>query len=255
MKYEISGTTLQTVGIDLNAGEEIYSQTSAMAWMTDAIRMNTNTGGGLWQGIKRSLSGGGLFITTFAAEKNGHIAFASKFPGTIMPVTLKDGEALFCRKETFLCAEKSVVLDIAFQKNIGAGIFGGQGFILQRVTGPGTVWLDLSGEVVTKDLASGERLLVHAGHIGVQSPTVTMDIQMISGVSNLFFGGEGIFLATLTGPGRIWLQSMPIINLASAIAQYMPVNNGGRGSGLAATGTVGGLLGLAAMLGDNERST
>ncbi len=245
MKYEISGTTMQTVAIDLAPGEKIYSQTSTMAWMTDNIQMDTHTGGGLWSGIKRSMSGGSLFVTTFAAtQKDGHIAFASKFPGNIMPVMLKDGESLICRKETFLCAEQTVSLDIAWQKRLGAGFFAGEGFILQRLTGPGTVWLDLAGEVVTKELAVGERLLVHVGHIGVQSPTVTTDIQIVSGISNVLFGGEGMFLATLTGPGRIWLQSMPLINLAEALARYLPNTQNNAGA-MVAGGSIGELLGSA----------
>jgi uncharacterized protein (TIGR00266 family) len=255
MKYEVSGTTMQTVAIDLAPGEKIYSQTSTMAWMTDNVQMDTHTGGGLMAGIKRSLSGGGLFVTTFTAtQKDGHIAFASKFPGSIMPVTLKDGESLICRKETFLCAEQSVVLDIAWQKRLGAGFFAGEGFILQRVSGPGTVWLDLAGEIVARDLAAGERLLVHAGHIGVQTASVSTDIQMVSGISNFLFGGEGMFLATLTGPGRVWLQSMPLMNLAEAIARYLPAA-GNNTTPAIAGGGVGGLLGLAAVLGNTEQST
>ena len=139
-----------------------------------------------------------------------------------MPVALAPGQSIICRKETFLCAEKSVTLELAWQKRLGAGFFGGEGFILQRVTGPGTVFLDLSGEVVEKVLAPGERLLVHAGHVGAMDPDVTFDIQMVSGFRNILFGGEGLFLATLTGPGRVALQSMPIINLAEEIGRYLP---------------------------------
>ena len=255
MKYEVSGTVMQTVAIDLNQGETIYSQTSNMAWMSDSVKMSTNTGGGLFAGLKRSFSGGGLFITDFHAERDGHIAFAPRFPGTIMPVELKPGESLVCRKETFLCAEKSVTFDIAWQKRLGAGFFAGQGFVLQRVTGPGTVWLDLSGEVVARDLAAGEKLLVHAGHIGVQAPSVSIDIQMIKGFSNILFGGEGLFLATLQGPGRVWLQSMPIMNLAEEIARYLPQQSAGGGnamSSVVAGSAIGGLLG---MMGSNNGST
>jgi uncharacterized protein (TIGR00266 family) len=257
MKYQINGTVMQTVSIDLTRGEQVYSQTSNMAWMTESIRMETDTGGGIMASIKRGLSGGGLFITNFTAENDGHIAFAPRFPGTIMPVELKAGEALICRKETFLCAEKSVTFDIAWQGRLGAGFFAGQGFILQRVTGPGTVWLDLSGEVVVRDLAQGERLLVHAGHIGVQSPSVSVDIQMVKGFSNILFGGEGIFLATLQGPGRVWLQSMPIMHLAEEIARYMPQQGANANMGntvqSAAIGTaVGGLLGMLGGNSDNN---
>ena len=250
MRFEVSGTLMQTVAIDLAPGETIYSQTNCMAWMSDNIQMNTHTGGGLLAGLKRSLTGGSLFITEFTAETAGHIAFAPRFPGTIVARTLAPNESLICRKETFLCAERSVNLEIAWQQRIGAGFFGGEGFILQRVTGPGTVWLDLSGEVVDRSLAPGERLLVHAGHVGVQEPTVQFDIQMVRGFRNVLFGGEGLFLATLTGPGHVWLQSMPIMNLAEEIARYLPQGSSapsstlGQAAGVAAVGSLlGGLFG------------
>ena len=224
MKFEISGTVMQTVAIDLDPGEQIYSQTNTMAWMNEAIVMDTHTGGGFLAGLKRSLSGGSLFITDFTAQGGpGHVAFAPRFPGTIIAKPLAAGESLICRKETFLCAQKSVTLELAWQRRLGAGFFGGEGFTLQKVTGPGTVWLDLSGEVVEKDLAAGEKLLVHAGHVGIQTTTVEFDIQMIRGFKNVVFGGEGLFLATLTGPGHVWLQSMPIMNLAEEVGRYLPV--------------------------------
>ena len=249
MRYEINGTTMQTVSIDLARGETLYSQTASMAWMSDGIRMDTHTGGGLMAGLKRMVSGGGLFITEFTAEMDGNIAFAPRFPGQIMAVPLAAGQSLICRKETFLCAERSVALDIFFQQRLGAGFFAGEGFILQRVTGPGTVFLDLSGEVVEKTLAAGERLLVHAGHIGMQDPSVQVSIQMLRGFRNVLFGGEGLFLATLTGPGRVWLQSMPIINLAEEIGRYLPQRDGGSSSGPVAGGAaLGGILG--GLLGD-----
>jgi uncharacterized protein (AIM24 family) len=164
MQYQISGTVMQTLAIDLLPGEIVYSQTNCMCWMNDAIEMNTNTGDGFLAGFGRMFGGGSLFITDFTARGNGHVAFAPRFPGTIKPVQLADGESVICRKQTFLCAEKSVSLAITWQQRIGAGFFGGEGFILQQVTGPGTAFLDLSGEVVERDLAAGERLLVHAGH-------------------------------------------------------------------------------------------
>lgn len=255
MRYEISGTVMQTVSIDLDRGERIYSQTHQMAWMSESITMDTHTGGGLFAGIRRAMSGGSLFVTEYGAEAPGHVAFAPRFPGTIAPFVLAPGQSLICRKETFLCAEMSVTLDIAFQQRLGAGLFAGEGFILQRVTGPGTVFLDLSGEVVEKTLAPGERLRVHAGHIGVQEPTVGTDIQMVRGFRNVLFGGEGLFLATLTGPGKIWLQSMPILNLAEEIARHLPGNEerGGSGvGGMIGTGAAGAAIGgiLGSLLGN-----
>jgi uncharacterized protein (TIGR00266 family) len=252
MKYDIAGTVMQTVQIDLNPGEAIYSQTHAMAWMNDGIAMNTHTGGGLFAGLKRAMGGGSFFVTEYSAARGpGHVAFAPRFPGTILAKTLGPGQSLICRKETFLCAEMSVTLEIALQQRLGAGFFAGEGFILQRVTGPGAVFLDLSGEVVEKDLAPGERLLVHAGHIGMQDPTVSTDIQMIGGFRNMLFGGEGLFLATLTGPGHIWLQSMPILNLAEEIARYLPGsdNGRGRGGGMGIAPAVGGAAIVGGILG------
>ena len=244
MKYEISGSTMQTVSIDLEPGETIFSQTHAMAWMTDGVDMHTNTGGGLFAGLKRAMSGGSFFITEYTAQRRSQIAFAPRFPGNILPMRLAAGQSLVCRKETFLCAEQSVTLEIALQQRLGAGFFAGEGFILQRVTGPGVVFLDLSGEVVEKELGPGERLLVHAGHIGIQEPTVSTDIQMVRGFRNVLFGGEGLFLATLTGPGRIWLQSMPILNLAEEIARHMPGGQDtGRGGGALGAGVGGAVLG------------
>jgi len=251
MKYEISGTIMQTVAIDLMPGEAVFSQTNAMSWMNDQIEMNTHTGGGFFAGLKRSFSGGGFFITDFTARGTGHVAFAPRFPGTILPFQLGPGQSLLCRKETFLCAQKSVTLEIAWQKRLGAGFFGGEGFILQKVTGPGVVFLDLSGEVVEKELGPGEKLLVHAGHVGIMAPSVSFDIQMVRGFKNVLFGGEGLFLATLTGPGHVYLQSMPIMNLAEEIGRYLPGTSekvstgtiGGAAVGSAIGGILGGLLG------------
>jgi uncharacterized protein (TIGR00266 family) len=253
MRYEISGTTMQTVSIDLDPGETIVSQTHQMAWMSDGIDMDTHTGGGFFAGLKRAMSGGSLFITEYRANTRAHVAFAPRFPGKILAFPLAHGQSLICRKETFLCAERTVSLEIALQQRLGAGLFAGEGFILQRVTGPGTVFLDLSGEVIEKSLAPGERLRVHAGHIGIQEPGVSTDIAMVRGFRNVLFGGEGLFLATLTGPGKVWLQSMPILNLAEEIARHLPGDRNERASvgsnlgsalgGGAAGAAIGGLLG------------
>ena len=164
MQHKIHGTTLQTLEIDLAPGEMVFSQTHQMAWMTEAVKMDTNTGGGLMKGLMRSLSGASLFLTHFTAERTpGLVAFCPRFPGSLVARNLAAGETLICRKETFLCAQSSVTLDIFFRQQLGAGVFGGEGFVLQKVTGPGWVFLDLSGEVVEKDLKPGEVLLVHVG--------------------------------------------------------------------------------------------
>ena len=253
MRYEITGAVMQTVAIELAPGEAVYSQTNAMAWMNDQVEMDTHTGGGFLAGLARSFGGGSFFITDFTARGPGHVAFAPRFPGTIIPALLQAGQSLVCRKETFLVVEKSVALEIAWQQRLGAGFFGGGGFILQKVTGPGVVWLDLSGEVVERDLGVGERLLVHAGHVGMFEPSIAFDIQMVSGFRNVLFGGEGLFLATLTGPGHIWLQSMPILNLAEEIARYLPGGDTGANSAAGALGTAAALGAAGGLIGGSDK--
>lgn len=241
MNFTIEGNIMQTVAIDLAAGETVYSQTSTMCWMNDAIDMDTNTGGGFFAGLKRTFMGGSFFVTNFTSRGQGHVAFAPRFPGTIIAPNLAAGESLICRKETFLCAQKSVELSLAFQKKFGAGFFGGDGFILQKVTGPGVVWLDLSGELIEKELAAGEILKVHAGHVGCFTPSIDFDISLVRGFKNLLFGGEGLFLATLRGPGKVWLQSMPIMNLAEEIARYLPQTSSDNST--ASAGVAGAVIG------------
>ncbi len=248
MRYEISGTVMQTVAIDLTPGETVYSQTNTMCWMNDQVEMNTHTGGGLFAGLKRSFAGGSFFVTDFTARGNGHIAFAPRFPGAIIAAALQPGQSLICRKESFLAAQKSVSLELAWQRKLGAGFFGGEGFILQKVTGPGVVWIDLSGELVERDLSVGEKLLVHAGHVGMFEPSVSFDIQRIAGFKNMIFGGEGLFLATVTGPGHIWLQSMPILNLAEEVARYLPSGGDSGASSTAGGVAAGAALGVAGSL-------
>ena len=246
MHYEIIGTTMQALSVELAAGEQLFSQTNTMAWMSADIEMATHTGGGFFSGLKRTFGGGSFFVTDFTARRPGHIAFAPRFPGTILARPLAAGQSLICRKETFLCAEKSVTLELAWQRKLGAGFFGGEGFILQKVTGPGTVFLDLSGEVMEHQLAGGETLLVHAGHVGVIEPSIAFDIQMVKGFRNILFGGEGLFLASLTGPGKALLQTMPIMNLAEEIARYLPGKAESAGTGAAVGGAVGGVGGSIA---------
>ena len=242
MQATIHGTTMQTVHVHLEPGESVYCQTHAMAWMTDDVQMATNTGGGLLAGLKRSMAGGSFFMTTYTAAGRGtsRVVFASRFPGHVLPFTLKPGESLLCRKETFLVAESTVTFAIAFQQRLGAAFLGGEGFILQRVTGPGTVWLDLSGETCVEELQPGRKLLVHAGHVGIITQGVDFSIQRVGGVRNMIFGGEGIFLASLVGPGKAWLQSMPIMNLAESIAHYLPRGEASAEGGVG--GVVGGVL-------------
>lgn len=242
MQYQIHGTTMQSLEIQLQSGEMVYSQTHQMSWMSSNIKMDTNTGGGIMKGLMRGLSGGSIFVTHFTAEHGkGHVCFCPRFPGTIISRELSPGEVLICRKESFLCATSTVELDVFFRKQIGSGVFGGEGFILQKVKGPGHVFLDLSGEIVEKTLAPHEKLLVHAGHVGVQEPSVGFDIQLIPGFKNILFGGNGLFVAVLTGPGNVILQSMPIANLAEEIFRHGEAGTA-TDSELNAGKVVGGLL-------------
>lgn len=227
MRYEIEGTTLQTLDIYLNAGESVFTESGGMAWMKGNIDMTTNTRGGLLKGLARSLAGESLFMTTYAC-KGGEamVTFTPEAPGSILPVELKSGESRICQKDAFMVAQESVTLEAHFRKKLGTGLFGGEGFILQKLTGPGLAWVEIAGEVREYALQAGEKMKVDPGHIAMYEPSVNYDIQRVKGVKNMLFGGEGLFLATLTGPGKVWLQSLPLSNLAAKLMKYMPVKSG-----------------------------
>ena len=175
------------------------------------------------KGLARSLAGESLFLTTYTCQGTGAlITFTPEAPGSIIPVELGPGEARICQKDAFMVAEDSVTLEVHFRRKLGAGLFGGEGFVLQKVTGPGIAWMEIAGEVRSYNLKDGQTMKVDPGHIAMYEPSVHYDINRVKGVSNILFGGEGLFLATLTGPGRVWLQSLPLANLASRIAQYLP---------------------------------
>lgn len=224
MRYEINGTTLQTLDVYLDNGESLFTESGGMAWMKGNVEMSTNTRGGLLKGLARSLSGESLFLTTYTC-KGGQsmVTFTPEAPGSIVPVPLGSGESRICQKDAFMVAEDSVTLEIHFRRKLGSGLFGGEGFILQKVTGPGLAWVEIAGEVREYSLQPGETMRVDPGHIAMYEPSVNYDIQRVKGVKNMLFGGEGLFLASLTGPGRIWLQSLPLSNLASKLMQYMPM--------------------------------
>jgi uncharacterized protein (TIGR00266 family) len=235
MEYKIIGTTMQAVILELDPGETVYSEGGGMSWMNDRIIMNTNTrGGGLGGIFKRALTGESLFLNEFTSQGGkGIVAFASDFPGKIVPVALTEGQSMIVQKQAFLCAEKTVGLEIHFRKKLGAGFFGGEGFIMQKLTGPGIAFVCLDGEIVEYTLNPGETMRVDTGHVAMYEPGVDLDIEMLRGFRNILFGGEGLFLTTLRGPGRIWLQTMPTMNLAGAIAPYLSAggsSNSGGGS-------------------------
>jgi len=226
MDYKISGTTMETLDIHLKKGESVYTESGGMAWMRGNIAMDTNTRGGVMAGLGRMLSGESLFLTTYTCQSSdGLITFAPEITGKVLDKTLASGESLICQKDAFMCAEDSVKLEMHFRKRLGAGMFGGEGFILQKVTGPGTVFLEIPGEVREYTLKAGEVIQVDPGHIAMFQPTVDYDIHRVKGLSNIFFSGEGLFLARLEGPGKIWLQSLPLANLAAKLSRYMPSSN------------------------------
>jgi uncharacterized protein (TIGR00266 family) len=227
MRYYITGTTMQTLDIRLEAGETVYTESGGMAWMTGDIVMKTDTRGGLLQGLGRRLAGESLFLTTYRCNSGqAMIVFTPESPGTILAFELAPNQSLICQKDAFMCAADSVSLEMHFRKRLGAGLFGGEGFVLQKVTGPGLVFLEIAGEVRDYALEAGQVMKVDPGHLALYEPAVDYNVQTVQGVKNVLFGGEGLFLATLTGPGRIWLQSMPLSNLASKLSRYLPSTKG-----------------------------
>jgi uncharacterized protein (TIGR00266 family) len=218
--YQIHGDDLQLVEIELDPGEGVRAETGAMLYMGDGIEMETTTGGGLVRGLKRMLTGDSFFITTFlnTGRSKSQIAFAAPYPGRIVPLDLYTlGGTFFCQKDSFLCAARGIEIEVAFTRRLGAGVFGGEGFILQRLEGSGNVFVHAGGTVVERNLYSGETLRVDTGCIVGFAPTVDYDIQFVGGFKNALFGGEGLFLAKLTGPGQVFLQSLPFARLADRI--------------------------------------
>ena len=245
MQSRIHGTTMPAIEFLLQPGETVISEAGELSWMTASIGMHTHTqaagGGGFLGAIKRMAGGGTLFMTEYTAQGYpGEIAFCTKVPGHIVPLELhNDGHEYMVHRHGFLCATPGIALGLGFQQSLGAGIFGGDGFLLQKIYGSGTAWLELSGEVIVRDLQPGETLRVHPGHVGAFQSSVNFQITRIQGIRNMIFGGDGIFLAALTGPGRIWLQTLPLPQLAHKLQEYMSggVRETARG------GVVGGVVG------------
>jgi uncharacterized protein (TIGR00266 family) len=226
MRTIITGSVLPVLEVALEPGERLIAETGELSWMTETIALNTtmNAAGssGFLGAFGRALSGGGLFMTEYSAAGGpGVVAFAAKIPGSIVEHAVQPGSALMIHKHGFLCATTGVALGTGFQQSLGAGLFGGNGFLLQRVTGSGTVWVELGGEVIARELAPGERVRVHPGHVGMFEERVGFQITMIPGLRNKLFGGDGFFLAELTGPGHVWLQTLTLTNLAHALSPYL----------------------------------
>ncbi|MCK4670819.1 MAG: TIGR00266 family protein [Nanoarchaeota archaeon] len=221
MKHKIVGTVMQVLNIELKAGEKVYSERGGMTWMSDNIKMDTTAKGGVWKGVTRVFSGESFFLTTFTCEKGtGILTFGSEVPGKILPIDIRPGKEYICQKDAFLCAEETVKLDIHFKKRLGAGFFGGEGFVLQKLSGKGKAFINIDGEVTEVNLKAGQVLKVDTGHLAMYEPTIDYDIQVVKGVKNVLFGGEGFFFAVMRGPGKVWLQSLPARKLAGRLAKY-----------------------------------
>ena len=222
MKYEITGSSLPVVVVTLDKGETIHSERGAMSWMSDGLEMKTNAGGGIGKAFSRMFSGESIFQNTYTASKDGDfIAFASSFPGEILVFDVSEG-TIIAQKTAFLAREESVNMSIYFQKKFGSGFFGGEGFIMQKFEGKGMVFLEIDGSIKEYDLAPGESMILDTGYLAAMTETVKMDIVTVKGVSNVLFGGEGLFNTKVTGPGHVWVQTMPKYKLLSLI----PRDNG-----------------------------
>ena len=223
MKYRIIGNTMPAVEIKFDsAGESIFTQSGGMTWMSEGIHM-TNTRGGLMKGIGRMFAGESLFMATYTADRpDTEIAFASTVAGQILPINAGLNGGLICQKGAFLCAQESVNLNITFSKKISSGLFGGEGFILQDISGQGMAFLEIDGDMIEKQLAPGEVLKVDTGNVVAFEKSVNYEIEMVKGFSNIIFGGEGLFLTKLTGPGKIILQTQNLAEFAGRIARFIP---------------------------------
>lgn len=222
MDYRILGSTMPVVEFTLERGEKLKSQSGAMKWMTPGIDMNTGMAGGLAGAFKRKMAGESAFLNYFTAQDDGEkIAFGHTFPGHIIPVDVSS-ESIICQKRAFLCSTEHVDLSIAFQRRLGAGFFGGEGFVMQKISGSGMAFLEIDGECVEMQLEAGESLKVETGAVGMFQESVRYNIERVKGFTNVLFGGEGLFLTTLTGPGRIWLQTMPIQSMVGEMSSYLP---------------------------------
>lgn len=225
MKYEIKGGSFPVVVCQLENGEKMITEKGSMCWMSPNMQMETK-GGGLGKMFSKAFSGESMFQNHYTARGGaGTIAFGSSFPGQIKVLDIAPGKEMIVQKSAFLAAEEGVNLSIHFQKKIAAGLFGGEGFIMQKLSGRGTAFVEIDGDLIEYALQPGQKIIVDTGNVAGFESTVQMDIQTVSGAKNMLFGGEGIFNTVLTGPGRIWLQTMPISNVANAIRPYIPTGS------------------------------
>lgn len=223
MKYQIVGDTLPAVICQLEPGEKMITEGGGMSWMSPNMLMETTSNGGIGKMFGRMFSGEKMFQNVYTAQDGeGMIAFASCFPGSIRAFEIAPGQEMILQKSAFLAGEVGIEMSIFFNKKLGTGFFGGEGFIMQRISGQGTVFAEFDGHVVEYELAPGQQIVVDTGHLAAMTASCQMDIRSVPGVKNMLFGGEGIFNTIITGPGRVWLQTMPISNVAGVLRPYMP---------------------------------
>ena len=225
MKYEIKGGNFPVVTCTLSSGEQMITEKGSMVWMSANIEMETQ-GGGLGKMFSKAFSGESMFQNIYTARGEGMITFGSSFPGQIIPLQASPGREMILQKSAFLASETGVNLSIFFNKKLGAGLFGGEGFIMQKISGQGIAFVEIDGELVEYDLKPGETLVVDTGNVAGFESTVSMDIRQVPGLKNKLLGGEGLFNTHLTGPGKVWLQTMPIVNVAMALKGFFPASKG-----------------------------
>ena len=225
MKYEIKGGQLPVVECYLENGESMKCQNGARSWMSGNMKMETS-GGGLGKLFSRAVSGESLLQNTYTAEGGaGYIGFASSFPGSIVAVEIKPGQEIVCQKSAYLASTPGIEFSVFFQKKLGAGLFGGEGFIMQKISGEGTVFLEVDGSVVTKELAAGERMILDPGYLAMMDATCSMDIEALKGFKNVVLSNEALFNTVITGPGKVSLQSMPASQVASVLKKFIPTQS------------------------------
>ncbi|MDE6088960.1 MAG: TIGR00266 family protein [Oscillospiraceae bacterium] len=225
MKYEIQGSPYPVAVVYLQSGENVVCQRGAMTWMSPNVEMQTSVGS-IGRMFGRALSGESMFQNIYTAKGgNGMIAFGSSAPGEILPIEISSARTIVAQKSAFLASEQSVNYELFFQKKISSGFFGGEGFIMQKFSGSGTLLLEIDGSIVEYDLAPNQSILVDTGYLAAMDATCSIAIETVKGVGNALFGGEGFFNTKITGPGHIWLQTMPIAQMASAVARYIPRSN------------------------------
>lgn len=225
MRYEIKGGPFPVVECQLENGEQMITERGSMVWMSPNMQMETS-GGGLGRMFSKALSGESMFQNIYTAKGNGLIAFGSSFPGQIKPVQISRGQEMIVQKSAFLAAQSGVDLSIHFSKKLSAGFFGGEGFIMQRLSGSGIAFVEIDGDLIEYELMAGQQIVVDTGNVAGFTPGVHMEIRQVPGMKNMFLGGEGLFNTVLTGPGKVWLQTMPISNVAMSIRPYIPTGNG-----------------------------